>query len=114
MSETLLEINNLVGEVTRLKKTSTGGLRFEDLVGNAPAMRSVIAMGERGAATCVADNEHGLFNLLAPEAREKQVIEQETGGVEQVLERHQDQQPKQRSPPSLPALQRPAEQSFPA
>lgn len=44
-----LEINNLVGEVTRLKKTSTGGLRFEDLIGNAPAMRSVIAMGERGA-----------------------------------------------------------------
>ncbi len=44
-----LEINNLVGEVTRLKKTSTGGLRFEDLVGNAPSMRSVVAMGERGA-----------------------------------------------------------------
>ncbi len=44
-----LEINNLVGEVTRLKKTSTGGLRFDDLVGNAPAMRSVVAMGERGA-----------------------------------------------------------------
>ncbi|MGJ8564159.1 MAG: sigma-54-dependent transcriptional regulator [Alphaproteobacteria bacterium] len=44
-----LEINNLVGEVTRLKKTSTGGLKFEDLIGNAPAMRTVVAMGERGA-----------------------------------------------------------------
>lgn len=44
-----LEINNLAGEVTRLKKTSTGGLTFDDLVGNAPAMRSVVAMGERGA-----------------------------------------------------------------
>lgn len=44
-----LEINTLVGEVTRLKKTTTGGLTFDDLVGNAPAMRSVVAMGERGA-----------------------------------------------------------------
>ena len=44
-----LEINNLAGEVTRLKKTSSGGLTFDDLVGNAPAMRSVVAMGERGA-----------------------------------------------------------------
>ena len=44
-----LEINTLVGEVTRLKKTTTGGLTFDDLIGNAPAMRSVVAMGERGA-----------------------------------------------------------------
>ena len=44
-----LEINTLAGEVTRLKKTSKGGLQFKDLVGNAPAMRSVVAMGERGA-----------------------------------------------------------------
>lgn len=44
-----LEINTLAVEVTRLKKTSTGGLTFDDLVGNAPAMRSVVAMGERGA-----------------------------------------------------------------
>ena len=44
-----LEINTLAVEVTRLKKTSEGGLRFEDLIGNAPAMRSVVAMGERGA-----------------------------------------------------------------
>ncbi len=44
-----LELNTLVGEVTRLKKTTTGGLTFEDLVGNASSMRSVVAMGERGA-----------------------------------------------------------------
>ena len=44
-----LELNTLVGEVTRLKKTSTGGLTFNDLVGNASSMRSVVAMGERGA-----------------------------------------------------------------
>ena len=44
-----LEINNLVGEVTRLKKTTDGALQFTDLIGNATTMRSVIAMGERGA-----------------------------------------------------------------
>lgn len=44
-----MEINTLAGEVTRLKKTSCGSLQFDDLIGNAPAMRSVIAMGERGA-----------------------------------------------------------------
>ncbi len=44
-----LEINTLVREVTRLKKTSSGELTFDDLIGNAPSMRSVVAMGERGA-----------------------------------------------------------------
>lgn len=44
-----LEIKTLVGEVKRLKKTSQGGLTFDDLIGNAPSMRSVVAMGERGA-----------------------------------------------------------------
>ena len=44
-----LEINTLAVEVKRLKKSVDGGLRFEDLIGNAPTMRSVVAMGERGA-----------------------------------------------------------------
>lgn len=44
-----LEINTLSHEVTRLKKTRDGGLNFSDLIGNATSMRSVIAMGERGA-----------------------------------------------------------------
>jgi len=44
-----LEMKTLVGEVKRLKKTSQGGLTFKDLIGNAPSMRSVVAMGERGA-----------------------------------------------------------------
>jgi len=44
-----LEINNLAGEVTRLKKSSDGSLSFKDLIGSATTMRSVIAMGERGA-----------------------------------------------------------------
>jgi DNA-binding NtrC family response regulator len=44
-----LEINTLAVEVTRLKKSSNGSLNFNDLIGEATTMRSVIAMGERGA-----------------------------------------------------------------
>jgi DNA-binding NtrC family response regulator len=44
-----LEMKTLVKEVTRLKKTSDGSLQFDDLIGNAGSMRTVVAMGERGA-----------------------------------------------------------------
>lgn len=44
-----LEMKTLVSEVTRLKKSSAGELTFDDLIGNASSMRSVVAMGERGA-----------------------------------------------------------------
>ena len=44
-----LEINTLAGEVQRLNKTAKNELSFKDLIGSAPAMRSVVAMGERGA-----------------------------------------------------------------
>ena len=44
-----LEVNTLVSEVKRLKKTTNGGLTFNDLIGNAGSMRPVVAMGERGA-----------------------------------------------------------------
>jgi len=44
-----LDMKTLVGEVKRLKKTAEGGLCFDDLIGNASSMRSVVAMGERGA-----------------------------------------------------------------
>ena len=44
-----LEMKTLVKEVSRLKKTATGSLRFDDLIGNAGSMRTVVAMGERGA-----------------------------------------------------------------
>ncbi len=44
-----LEMKTLVGEVTRLQKSNAGKLTFDDLVGNATSMRSVVAMGERGA-----------------------------------------------------------------
>lgn len=44
-----LEINTLSTEVKRLNKTSGNTLTFNDLIGSAPSMRSVVAMGERGA-----------------------------------------------------------------
>ena len=44
-----LAMKTLVGEVKRLKKTTVGGLQFSDLIGNAGTMRTVVAMGERGA-----------------------------------------------------------------
>jgi len=44
-----LDMKTLVKEVKRLKKTANGGLSFKDLIGNASSMRSVVAMGERGA-----------------------------------------------------------------
>lgn len=44
-----LDVKELVGEVKRLKKTAEGGLSFDDLIGKASSMRSVVAMGERGA-----------------------------------------------------------------
>ncbi|MBL4855087.1 MAG: sigma-54-dependent Fis family transcriptional regulator [Robiginitomaculum sp.] len=44
-----LEMKTLVGEVTRLQKSNAGELTFDDLIGNATSMRSVVAMGERGA-----------------------------------------------------------------
>ena len=43
------EIKTLVREVTRLQKTEQGELTFKDLIGSASSMRSVVAMGERGA-----------------------------------------------------------------
>ena len=44
-----LELKTLAREVTRLKKSNSGELTFDDLIGNASSMRSVVAMGERGA-----------------------------------------------------------------
>ena len=44
-----LEINTLNTEVKRLNKTSQNTLTFDDLIGSAQSMRSVVAMGERGA-----------------------------------------------------------------
>ncbi|MEO9969378.1 MAG: sigma-54 dependent transcriptional regulator [Hyphomonadaceae bacterium] len=46
-----LKMTSLVGEVKRLVKRSEGGLGFEDMIAGAPAMRSVVKMGQRGAAS---------------------------------------------------------------
>ncbi|GHA81216.1 sigma-54-dependent Fis family transcriptional regulator [Algimonas arctica] len=48
-----LEMKTLSREVTRLKKQSTGGLTFDDLIGSSAVMRPVVAMGERGAKATI-------------------------------------------------------------
>ncbi|MGB6231687.1 MAG: sigma-54 dependent transcriptional regulator [Litorimonas sp.] len=48
-----LEMKTLSREVTRLKKESSGGLTFDDLIGSSAAMRPVVAMGERGAKASI-------------------------------------------------------------
>jgi DNA-binding NtrC family response regulator len=46
-----LKLSDLSGEVKRLKKTQAGGLTFEDLIASAPAMATVVRLGQRGAAS---------------------------------------------------------------
>jgi DNA-binding NtrC family response regulator len=46
-----LEMTNLKTEVTRLKKKAANTLGFEDMVAASPAMRPVIRMGQRAAAS---------------------------------------------------------------
>ncbi|WP_292981822.1 sigma-54-dependent transcriptional regulator, partial [Oceanicaulis sp. UBA6590] len=44
-----LKVKDLSGEVTRLKKRTTGALGFSDMIAGAPAMRQVVRLGERAA-----------------------------------------------------------------
>jgi DNA-binding NtrC family response regulator len=46
-----LEMSNLKGEVQRLTKKAAGKLSFDDMVASAPAMRAVVRMGQRAAAS---------------------------------------------------------------
>ena len=46
-----LKMTSLAGEVKRLVKKSEGGMSFEDMIAGAKAMRSVVKMGQRGAAS---------------------------------------------------------------
>ncbi len=46
-----LKMTSLAGEVKRLVKKAEGGLGFEDMIAGAPAMRQVVKMGLRGAAS---------------------------------------------------------------
>ncbi|MBI1234236.1 MAG: response regulator [Alphaproteobacteria bacterium] len=45
------KVQSLEGEVRRLKKTQDGTLGFADMIAGAPAMRQVIRLGERAAAS---------------------------------------------------------------
>jgi DNA-binding NtrC family response regulator len=46
-----LQLSSLTTEVKRLKKTSDNTLSFEDMIASAPAMRQVIRLGQRAAAS---------------------------------------------------------------
>ncbi|MEO1569028.1 MAG: sigma-54 dependent transcriptional regulator [Pseudomonadota bacterium] len=46
-----LKMSSLTGEVKRLVKKTEGGLSFEDMIAAAPAMRQVVRLGERAAAS---------------------------------------------------------------
>ena len=49
-----LKMQNLAGEVKRLKKTrSDGSLGFEDMIAGAPAMQQVVRLGQRAAASSI-------------------------------------------------------------
>jgi DNA-binding NtrC family response regulator len=46
-----LDMSNLKGEVVRLKKKATGNLGFEDMVAGSAAMRAIVRLGQRAAAS---------------------------------------------------------------
>ena len=48
-----LQLNDLKGEVDRLKKRSTGKVTFADLIGASPAMQQVKRLGERAAKSSI-------------------------------------------------------------
>jgi len=45
----VMKVGELQGEVVRLRKTASGALCFGDMIADAPAMRQVVRLGERGA-----------------------------------------------------------------
>jgi DNA-binding NtrC family response regulator len=45
------KMSSLSGEVKRLSRKADGGMDFEDMIASAPAMRQVIRLGQRGAAS---------------------------------------------------------------
>ena len=46
-----LKMTSLSGEVKRLSRKAEGGMAFDDMIAAAPAMRSVVKMGQRAAAS---------------------------------------------------------------
>jgi DNA-binding NtrC family response regulator len=48
-----LKLSDLRGEVKRLSKKTSGTMGFEDMIAGAPAMRQVVRLGERAAASSI-------------------------------------------------------------
>ncbi len=48
-----LNMTTLKGEVSRLKRKKEGAMGFKDLVGDSPALRNVVRLGERAAASTI-------------------------------------------------------------
>ena len=46
-----LKMQTLTGEVKRLARKAEGGMRFDDMIASAPAMRQVIRLAERASAS---------------------------------------------------------------
>ncbi len=46
-----LKLSSLSGEVQRLSRKARGGMTFDDMIASAPAMRQVMRLGERAAAS---------------------------------------------------------------
>ena len=46
-----LKLSSLTGEVKRLTRKSEGGMSFDDMIAAAPAMRQVMRLGQRAAAS---------------------------------------------------------------
>ncbi|MEM1086815.1 MAG: sigma-54 dependent transcriptional regulator [Pseudomonadota bacterium] len=46
-----LKLSSLTGEVKRLTRKAEGGMGFEDMIASAPAMRQVLRLGQRAAAS---------------------------------------------------------------
>lgn len=46
-----LKLSSLSGEVKRLTRKSEGGMSFDDMIAAAPAMRQVVRLGQRAAAS---------------------------------------------------------------
>ena len=49
--ENALKLNALESEIARIKRSAAGTLTFRDIITQSPAMRSVIALGQRAAAS---------------------------------------------------------------
>ena len=71
------------------------------------------AVREGSAATGMTNYENGPLDFLPPQPGEQYVVQDKTASVEQVLQRHQQQEPDQRARSPGPVLQRPHMAKYP-